>query len=101
MPATTHDDPVSVGRPAVYGRSRFRVGDPLPLVLTSAEVGGILDYGAARTSQLKKVGAFDLFEILPRIGPSARYSGKKVQQWLDGGLEAPKSSHFGIGSRRR
>jgi hypothetical protein len=94
---TAHDDLLATV-PPVYGKSTFRVGDPLPVVLTARELGAILGYSPQRSSELKKAGAFDLFENLPRVGLSPRYSGKKVQQWLDGDLDIQRGRFFG--SRR-
>ena len=93
-----HDDVQAVAVPGFYGKSRFRVGEPLPPVLTVREVGLILGYAHSRTWQLKKAGAFDIFEIHPRIGTSARYSGRKVEQWFSGELDIQRGRFFG--SRR-
>jgi hypothetical protein len=86
--------------PRMYGRSAFPIDEPLPPVLSGREVGAILGYGGPRSSQLKTAGAFDLFEILPRIGLTARYSGKKLQQWLNSELDTRSARVFG-GTRRR
>lgn len=78
---------------------RPRVGDPLPAVMVLADLAHIFGVGARRAQQLRASGAFEVFELLPRIGAMPRYSGKRVQAWLDGELAAP-SRVFG-GTRRR
>jgi hypothetical protein len=81
-----------------YGRSAFRVGEPLPGVLFLKDLGDILDVGLARAYQLEHAGELVAFEMKPPVGGRRRYSGKKVQQWLDGDGEAPR--FFGSARRR-
>jgi len=67
-----------------FGRSAFRVGQPLPKALTAIELGAILGIGAATARRLEKTGAFrDFLLRQPQVGPRPLYSGSKVQRWLD------------------
>lgn len=68
----------------VYGRSPFRVGDPLPGVLYLGDLAAILDVGESRAYDLQSKHELEQFEMRPRVGGIARYSGRKVQLWLDG-----------------
>lgn len=79
------------------GRSRFVVGQPLPVVLKRNDLAGIFNVSMVTGWRMEREGKFRLFELLPRVG-RARYSGKKVQQWLDGEGEAPR--YFASARRR-
>jgi hypothetical protein len=72
----------------VYGRSPFRVGDPLPGVLYLGDLAAILELSYGRATHLQAANEFVIFEMRPRVGGTARYSGKKVQAWLDGEAES-------------
>ena len=92
---TTLDPPVadSSAPPArVYGNSPFPVGVPLPGVLYLDDLALILEVGRARAYGLQAANAFAQWELRPRIGNVARYSGRKVQAWLEGedATEAPR-----------
>jgi hypothetical protein len=52
----------------------------------------ILSLGRTRAYELQATNELKQFELRPRIGNVARYSGKKVQAWLDGDdqTEAPR-----------
>jgi len=101
-PATDTPPPKSRRKPqrepGVYGRSTFRVGEPLPPILVIADMAAILDVSLQRGYQLHHANELIAFELKPRIGNRPRYSGKKVQQWLDGDGEA---SRFFASARRR
>lgn len=96
-PAAVPMAPAEGRRGGVYGASAFRVGELLPGVLYLEDLAAILSVKQARAYQLEKAGELAAFEMRPRIGHRARYSGKKVQQWLDGEGQA---SRF-LGSARR
>jgi hypothetical protein len=68
----------------VYGKSLFKVGEPLPAMLALPDVAAILGIGMPYAWQLQRTNELKHFELLPRIGNRARYSGRKIQQWLDG-----------------
>ena len=76
-------DPSAASGPC-YGRSPFRVGEPLPGVLYLADLAAMLDVKMSRAYDLQARNELVQFEMRPRIGGIARYSGRKVQQWLDG-----------------
>jgi hypothetical protein len=75
-------------------------GDPKPEVMVLKDLEPILHLGTTRVWQLEKAGELAFLEILPRIGNKARYSGKKVQAWIDGELAAPPRA-FSFGKGRR
>jgi predicted DNA-binding transcriptional regulator AlpA len=62
---------------------RFRAGDALPAVLVLRDLAELLGLGTSRTWELYQQGEFARFELLPRIGNRPRFSGKKLQAWLD------------------
>jgi hypothetical protein len=73
-----------------------RVGDALAAVLLLSDLARLLNVSAEWAWKLEREGAFDAFELVPRIGKRRRYSGKKVQAWLDGQTtDAPASRYFG------
>jgi hypothetical protein len=78
--------------PRVYGHSPFVVGVPLPGVLYLDDLALILSLGRTRAYELQATNELKQFELRPRIGNVARYSGKTVQAWLDGDdqTEAPR-----------
>jgi len=47
----------------------------------------------------ERAGEFARFELLPRMGNRPRFSGKKVQAWLDGEDDAVESRYFKAGRR--
>jgi hypothetical protein len=65
------------------GRSAHHVGDPLPAVMLLGDLARVLGLGSSQAWQLERAGELERFE-LPRVGKRVRYSGKKVQAWLDG-----------------
>jgi predicted DNA-binding transcriptional regulator AlpA len=68
---------------------RFRVGDPLPAVLVLRDLAELLGLGHSRIWDLYRAGELARFELLPRLGNRPRFSGARVQTWLEGGgLEA-------------
>jgi hypothetical protein len=81
--------------------ARFLAGDTLPAVLVLRDMGDIFGWGTSRTYDLYKQGEFARFELLPRMGNRPRFSGKKVQAWLeleDGAVET--QSRYFKNSRR-
>jgi hypothetical protein len=62
---------------------RYRVGEPLPQVLTLRELGPILGLGYTRLWQLEKAGELERFECPDVIGNKKRYSGRKLQAWAE------------------
>jgi hypothetical protein len=80
---------------------RFRAGDALPAVLVLRDLGGLFGFGTSRTWELYQQGEFARFELLPRLGNRPRFSGKKLQAWLE--LEEPEteSRYFKAGRRAR
>lgn len=76
-----------------------RVGEPLKSILTTTDMAALLGVSLDRIYQL----AADLepFELKPRLGRRARYSGQLVQRWLEG-QEPPStepSRYFAAGRR--
>jgi hypothetical protein len=45
---------------------------------------GVLGLGHSRVWELYENDAFAKFEILPRLGNRPRFSGARVQAWIDG-----------------
>jgi hypothetical protein len=90
--ATTCDD-AAVTAP-VYGRSRFRVGDPLPAVIYLPDVAAVLDVQMSRAYDLQRTNELRQFELRPRIGGRPRYSGPKIQRWLDGESMVEEPRYF-------
>lgn len=70
------------------GKTAHQVGDPLPAVMLVSDLAALLGVGATQAWHMEKGGEFAHLEILPRVGKRARYSGKKVQTWIDGEAEA-------------
>jgi len=83
--------------------SNVKVGDPLPAVLVVHDLADLLGIGLSRAYELENAGEFVMFELKPRVGKRVRYSGKKVQAWLDGtDLTEPLSAgreYFGSAKR--
>jgi hypothetical protein len=77
------------------------VGEAVPLVLVLRDLGDLLGLGTSRTFELYQAGAFDRFELLPRLGNRPRFSGAKVQTWLAGEAAAPDSRFANARARRR
>jgi len=77
-------DVTTVPAAGTYGRSAYRVGEPLPQVLVLPDVAAILGVASSQAQRLEHAGELAPFECLPRIGTRRRYSGKKLQQWVDG-----------------
>lgn len=71
------------------------LGEPLPALLTSAELMRVLRMRPATFYAYKKAGQFKRFETKVPMG-RAIYSGAVVQQYLDG----ESTVRFGAGSRR-
>ena len=63
---------------------RFKAGEALPAVLVLRDVAELLGLGSSRTWELYQAGEFARFELLPRLGNRPRFSGTKLQAWLDG-----------------
>lgn len=70
--------------PGKRGHSTHRVGDQLPAVLVLSDLEPIFGLGIKRLWHLEQLGELKKFETRDRIGGRVRYSGKKVQAWLDG-----------------
>ena len=85
--------------PGTYGRSRYRVGEPLPLVLVLDDIAAILGVGKSQAYQLEHAGELAHLECLPRIGGRRRYSGKKVQAWVDAEGDEVESRYFQAGRK--
>ena len=63
---------------------RFHAGEALPAVLVLRDLAELLGLGATRTWELYKAGEFARFELLPRLGNRPRFSGARLQTWIDG-----------------
>jgi hypothetical protein len=83
-----------------YGRSVHKVGEPLPQVLVLSDLAAILGVGTTQAWQLEHDGELAKFECLPRVGKRRRYSGKKVQAWVDGEGEAAEPSRYFASARK-
>ena len=85
--------------PRVYGQSPFPVGEPLPGVLYLADLAAILGVKMSRAYDLQARNELMQFEMRPRIGGIARYSGVKVQRWLEGDDAASTTRRFFASAR--
>jgi hypothetical protein len=83
------------------GLASYVEGQPKPEVMVLKDLEPILHLGTTRIWQLEKAGELVFLEILPRVGNKARYSGKKVQAWIDGELAAPVPAFRSFGRGRR
>lgn len=84
------------------GRSRFLAGQPLPPVLTLAEVGAILGYARTRIYELFNAGQFERWQLKPHLeGTRPKFSGRKLQAYLDGEEPEQETRHYFGGARRR
>jgi len=81
---------------------RFRAGDPLPAILLLADLAVLLGLSRARIYELHGAGELSRFEVLPRLGNRPRFSGARVQAWIDGTAEpvTAGSRYFAAGRRR-
>ena len=83
---------------------RFRAGEALPAVLVLRDLAELLGLGASRTWELYQRGEFARFELLPRLGNRPRFSGAKLQAWLDPDDDqavGTESRYFKAGRRAR
>lgn len=85
---------------------RVRVGDPLPAILVLRDLAELLGLGHSRVWDLYRAGEFARFELLPRLGNRPRFSGARIQAWMEGtpAVEATPtegSRFFGSARRRR
>jgi len=88
--------------PAGRGHSTHRVGDRLPAVLVLSDLAPIFGLKVSQLGELERAGDLEPFELKPRVGKRARYSGKKLQAWLDGELEpAAAAAPLVLKGRRR
>lgn len=60
------------------------VGDPLPALMSDADLMAVVGLKVSRFQQLKKAGRFDAFKVRDGILNTTRYSGALVRRWLDG-----------------
>jgi len=84
-------------------RSTRKTGDPLPAVMTMTDLAELLGVSVHRIWQLDRAGELKRFELNPRLGKRVRYSGARVQAWLDGHQDAqePMSASAAAGSPSR
>lgn len=68
---------------------RFTAGGPLPAVLVLRDLEELLGLGHSQVWTLYQRGEFARFELTPRIGNRPRFSGARLQAWLDGVEEPP------------
>ena len=83
---------------------RFHAGDALPAVLVLRDLAELLGLASSRTWDLYQRGEFARFELLPRLGNRPRFSGRKVQAWLDqdeAAGDTADSRYFKAGRRAR
>lgn len=69
-------------RQQYWGRSGFRTDLPLPPILLLSDLAAILEISKSRSHALEHAGEFRRFELLPRLGNKARYSGDAFEAWL-------------------
>lgn len=89
--------------PTVSGAPRFKAGDALPAVLVLRDLADLLGLGHSRVWDLYQADEFARFELLPRLGNRPRFSGKRLQAWLDLEEQSPEveSRYFKAGRRAR
>jgi hypothetical protein len=99
MPTTPLSDlaPTNTTSAADAAPTRYRVGDRLPAVLELKDLEAVLGLAHARIWALYEAGDFAFALLSPTIGNKPRFSGKKIQAWIDREpLEtAHRRPHFG------
>lgn len=60
------------------------LAEPFPALLTDAQLRLVLGVGWTTFYRLKKLGRFRELVAHPTLTPTVRYSGLRVQQWVDG-----------------
>lgn len=74
----------------------FQAGTPLPAVLVLIDLAALLQMSITQARLYERAGEFLRFELLPRIGKSPRYSGARLQAWIEQAPESrPASHHWG------
>src|SRR5262245_10452434 len=69
---------------AVPVPDRPHVGDRLPAILDLTSLGQLLGLSQSRIWRLYHAGEFDFARLEPTVGNVPRFSGKKLQAWIDG-----------------
>lgn len=59
------------------------LGKPIPALMNDTELRQVLSMSTAKFYELKKAGKFKMFEVSRPFG-QRRYSGARVQAYLDG-----------------
>lgn len=78
---------------------QFRVGDPIPAVLTIAQLAAILQVSPRTLADWRKAHSHPGIKELDMPG-DPRFDGRVLKAWLDGGREEPASRHY-FGKARR
>jgi hypothetical protein len=71
------------------------VDQPMPALMTPGQLMAVLQMKYSRFCRLQRAGAFKFLEVTRPLG-RARYSGRLVQQYVNG----ESVVKFGLGSRR-
>ena len=81
--------------------SPIHAGEALPAVLVLRDLADLLGLKSSRVWDLYQAGDFARFELLPRLGNRPRFSGARVQAWIDGTEAAVDAARFTAAGRRR
>lgn len=78
---------------------QLKLGELIPAVCVPRDVARVLGLSCSRIYALQRTGKLRRFELDRVLGDERpRYSGKKIQAWLDGTLDAPR--FFGSARKR-
>lgn len=92
-------------RTADVGVGQLKVGERVNAVCTVVDIARALGVTVARVHQLRKQGHLERF-LLDSLGDGkARYSGEKLQRWIDGErqdavLRSASRHYFGSARKR-
>ena len=75
--------PVAVPRAKHPASQPFKVGDALPMQLTVADMCRVFRISRSTFHTRERLGKFRKFE-LPKTGGCKRWSGARIQRFLDG-----------------
>jgi hypothetical protein len=81
-------------------RRRLNVGDPIPYVLTKADLCELLQLSVGRLDVVRQRRSHPAIKELECPG-HVRFCGRTVKAWLDGDTAIAEGRRFFQGARRR
>jgi predicted DNA-binding transcriptional regulator AlpA len=79
----------------------MKAGETLPAVLVLRDLEELLGLGHSRIWDLYRAGEFARFELRPQLGNRPRFSGARVQAWIDGEAQPEREPSRYFASARR